>query len=134
MPLVALARQLSQVYAIRRRCREGGGGLDAAVPSHRPRIHEQKIIENLELTNSIRETSGSFDSCNSCKQVGTSRLHELHESKPLFVSRIEFIRSKLSDFSAHVFGVTAPVRGIRQTGTVLGHTDGRRRNGDAQVY
>ena len=32
----------------------------------------------------------------------TSRLHELHESKFPFVSRIEFIRSKLSNFSAHV--------------------------------
>ena len=34
----------------------------------------------------------------------TSRLHELHESKCPFVSRIEFIRSKLSNFSAHVSG------------------------------
>ena len=33
------------------------------------------------------------------------RLHELHESKFPFVSRIEFIRSKLSNFSAHVYGV-----------------------------
>ena len=30
----------------------------------------------------------------------------LHESKFPFVSRIEFIRSKLSNFSAHVSGVT----------------------------
>ena len=29
----------------------------------------------------------SFDSCNSCKRLETSRLHELHESKLLFVSR-----------------------------------------------
>ena len=36
----------------------------------------------------------------------TSRLHQLHESKFLFVSRIKFIRSKLSNFSAHVSGVT----------------------------
>ena len=53
----------------------------------------------------IRETNGNFDSCNSCKRLGTSRLHELHESKFPFVSRIEFIRSKLSNFSAHVYGV-----------------------------
>ena len=33
-------------------------------------------------------------------------IHELHESKFPFVSRIEFIRSKLSNFSAHVYGVT----------------------------
>ena len=47
-----------------------------------------------------------FDSCKSCKRLGTSRLHELHESNLPFVSRIEFIRSKLSNFSAHVSGVT----------------------------
>ena len=47
-----------------------------------------------------------FYSCNSCKRLGTSRLHELHESKFPFVSRIEFIRSKLSNFSAHVYGAS----------------------------
>ena len=57
----------------------------------------------------MRETNGNFDSCNSCKRLGTSRLHELHESKFPFVSRIEFIRSKLSNFSAHVSGVTVSV-------------------------
>ena len=41
-----------------------------------------------------------------CKRLVPSRLHELHESKFPFVSRIEFIRSKLSNFSAHVYGVT----------------------------
>ena len=40
------------------------------------------------------------------KRLGTSRLHELHESEFPFVSRIEFIRSKVSNFSAHVSGVT----------------------------
>ena len=53
----------------------------------------------------MRETNGNFDSCNSCKRLVSSRLHELHESKFPFVSRIEFIRSKLSNFSAHVYGV-----------------------------
>ena len=53
----------------------------------------------------MRETNWSFDSCNSCKRLVPSRLHELHESKLQFVSRIEFIRSKLSNFSAHVSGV-----------------------------
>ena len=62
-------------------------------------------FESFERINSIRETNGNFDSCNSCKRLGTSRLHELHESKLPFVSRIEFIRSKLSNFSAHVYGV-----------------------------
>ena len=37
--------------------------------------------------------------------LGTSRLHELHESKFPFVSRIKFIRSKLSNFSAHASGI-----------------------------
>ena len=60
-------------------------------------------FESFERINSIRETNGNFDSCNSCKRLVPSRLHELHE-KNLFVSRIEFIRSKLSNFSAHVYG------------------------------
>ena len=42
----------------------------------------------------------SFDSCKSCKRLVSSRLHDLHESQLPFVSRIEFIRSKLSNFSA----------------------------------
>ena len=54
----------------------------------------------------MRLTNGNFDQCNSCKRLGTSRLHELHQSKFPFVSRIEFIRSKLSNFSAHVSGIT----------------------------
>ena len=58
----------------------------------------------------IRETNGNFDSCKSCKRLGTSRLYELHESKFPFVSRIEFIRSKLSNFSAHVSGVSDGAR------------------------
>ena len=41
--------------------------------------------ECFERINSIRKTSGNFDSCNSCKRRGTDRSHELHESKfPLF--------------------------------------------------
>ena len=64
-------------------------------------------FERFERINSIRETNENFDSCNSCKRLGTSRLHELRESKFSFVSRIEFIRSKISNFSAHVSGVTA---------------------------
>ena len=41
--------------------------------------------------------------------VNPSRSHVLHESKFPFVSRIEFIRSKLSNFSAHVYGVSVSV-------------------------
>ena len=33
-------------------------------------------FESFERINSIRETNGSFDSCNSCKRLGTSRLHK----------------------------------------------------------
>ena len=62
-------------------------------------------FERFERISSIRETNGNFDSCISCKRLGTSRVHELHESKFPFVSRIECIRSKLSNFSAHVYGV-----------------------------
>ena len=69
-------------------------------------VYMSRKIRKFERINSIRETNGNFDSCNSCKRLGTSRLHELHESKFPFVSRIEFIRSKLSNFSAHVYGVT----------------------------
>ena len=69
-------------------------------------------FESFERINSIRETNGNFDSCISCKRLGTSRLHDLHESKFPFVSRIEFIRSKLSNFSAHVYGVNGHLWGM----------------------
>ena len=67
-------------------------------------------FESFERINSIRETNGNFYSCNSCKRLVPSRLHELHESKFPFVSRIEFIRSKLSNFSAHVNVVSVRFR------------------------
>ena len=81
-----------------------------------------------------------MNSCNSCKRLGTSRLHELHESKFPFVSRIEFIRSKLSNFSAHVYGdrdavlcaelpeqrVTDLVAGITSWAEVENYTGSRR--------
>ena len=66
-------------------------------------------FESFERINSIRETNGNFDSCNSCKRLVPSRLHELHESEFPFVSRIEFIRSKVSNFSAHVYGITTGI-------------------------
>ena len=50
-------------------------------------------FQSLERINSVRETNRSLDSCNSCKRLGTSPV-----SKFPFVSRIEFIRSKLSIF------------------------------------
>ena len=58
-------------------------------------------FESFDRISWIRERNGNFDSCNSWKRLGTSRLHELHESKFPFLSRIEFIRSKLSYCSAH---------------------------------
>ena len=63
-------------------------------------------FENFERINSIRETNENVYSWNSRKRLGTSRLCELHESKFPFVSHIEFIRSKLPHFSAHVTGVS----------------------------
>ena len=62
-------------------------------------------FESFERINSMRETNGNFYSCNSCKQLVLSRLHTLYKSKSSFVSRVEFIRSKFSNFSAHVSGV-----------------------------
>ena len=61
----------------------------------------------------MRVVNGNLDSCNSCKRQGTSRLHELYESKFPFVTRIEFILSKLSKLSAHVSGVSV---GVTDTG------------------
>ena len=75
---------------------------------HRPQIarvgtvidpgYMSRKFESFERIISIRITNGNFDSCNSCKRMVPSRLHELLESKFPFVTRIEFIRSKLSNF------------------------------------
>ena len=62
---------------------------------------------------SIRETDGNFYSYNSFK---TSRSHELQESKFPFVSRTEFIRSKLSNLSVHVSGVSLSGGGVKVSG------------------
>ena len=77
-------------------------GEETPVPEKVTTFTWAEKFESFERINSIRETNGNFDSCNSCKRLAPSRLHELHESKFPFVSRIEFIRSKLSNFSAHV--------------------------------
>ena len=98
----------------------GGGVRPVSESTHDPLTESLRVVsrtpytwaekfESFERINSIRETDGNFDSCNSCKRLGTSRLHELHELKFPFVSRIEFIRSKLSNLSAHVYGVTVSV-------------------------
>ena len=79
-------------------------------------------FESFERINSLCERNENFDSCNSCKRLGTNRLHELHESKFPFVSRIELICSKLSNFPAHVYGVsvtsTSEARGVWQSFTI----------------
>ena len=74
-----------------------GGGRLGGRHSQAPDTWAEKF-ESFERTNSIRVTNGNFDSCNSCKQLVPSRLHELHESKVSFVTHVEFIRSKLSNF------------------------------------
>ena len=87
-----------------RHTRHGGRAVNATwLQIETPDTWAEKF-ESFERINSIRETNGNFGSCNSCKRLGTSRLHELHEPKFPFVSRIEFIRSKLSNFSAYVSG------------------------------
>ena len=70
-----------------------------------PWIHEPKNFESFERINSIRETNGNFDSCNSCKWLVLSSLHELRESKFPFAPRIGLIRSNFFLFFAHVSGV-----------------------------
>ena len=73
------------------------------------RTDKFRYVKQTEILTHATHVNGWFPAvypCNSCKWLVPSRLHELHESKFPFVSRIEFIRSKLSNFSAHVYGVT----------------------------
>ena len=77
-----------------------------AVCRHSDPGYMRRQIQSLERRNTIHETNLSFDSCKSCKRLGTSRLHDLHESKLPFVLRTEFISSKLSNLSVHVSGVS----------------------------
>ena len=89
----------------------------ASVLPEQPQSHRSCRNNNLSHTSSTETTSvtpalqkqpqshgGSIDPCNSRKRFFPSRLHELHEPKVPFVSRIEFIRSKFSNLSAHVCG------------------------------
>ena len=97
-------------------CRDAVPATDAGYMSRK--------IESLERINSRRETNENFDQRNSCKRLGTSCLHELHESKFSFVSRIEFIdASILSNCSAHVSGAThAPSHWPAPAGLAPRHT------------
>ena len=75
----------------------------ARAARHWSQIHEQKKIESFQRINSISETNGNFDSCNSCKRLVLTRLHELHESKlPFFMYRIYPFET--FELSAHVSG------------------------------
>ena len=47
-------------------------------------------------------------------RLGTSRLHEPHESKLSFVSRMDVVRSKLTFFSAHISGILESYHCTRQ--------------------
>ena len=82
-----------------------GGAAQSGTSETTPDTWAEKF-ESFERINSIRATNENFDSCNLCTRLVLSRLHKLHESKFSFVTRIEFIRSKLSNFSARVSGVT----------------------------
>ena len=64
-------------------------------------MRERKNIEGLERMSSMGGAGGGFGSCSSCRRL-TSRLHELHESGLPLVLFVEFVRSKLSNFSARV--------------------------------
>ena len=83
-----------------------GGGGPVSDPGYMSRRIRKFRTDKFDARN-----KGNFDSCNSCKWLITSRLHELHESNFPFVSRIEFIRSKLLNFSAHVSGSVSRWRG-----------------------
>ena len=60
-----------------------------ARPSLTPDTCAEKF-ESLELFNVIRETNGSFASCMLYERLRTSRLPDLHETKPPFVSLYNF--------------------------------------------
>ena len=77
--------QLPGVPSYKARAPPVGAGSDPGYMS--------RNLESLERINSIHETNGRFESCNSCKRLVSSRLHKLHETKFLFVSRIKFFRS-----------------------------------------
>ena len=62
-------------------------------------------MKQTEILTHATYVNGLFPAVPS-KRLVPSRLHKFYESKFPFVSRIEFIRSKLSNFSAHVYGVS----------------------------
>ena len=75
------------------------GGAMAPWPPLDPPLHKHDT--NMAQVHKHDTSMTQPFTCKSCKQLRTSRLHDLHEL-PSFVSLIEFLRSKLSIFSARV--------------------------------
>ena len=72
-------------------------------------VYMSRKNRNFKCMKSTRETNRSFDSCDSCKRLVHSRLHEQNEPKLLMFSVcscIELTRSKLPNCSVYVSGVT----------------------------
>ena len=85
-----------------------------------------KQFESFERINSIRK-NGNFDSCNSCKQLVPSRLYEIHESKFLHVSRIEFIIRNFRVFLL-MYRIRTHSLGRARSGSAVLTVGGRRLN------
>ena len=68
-------------------------------------VYMSRKIRKFRTDKFDSETNGNFDSCNSCKRLVPSRLHELHESKFPFVSLSNLSVRNFRIFSAHVYGV-----------------------------
>ena len=77
-------------------------------------VYISRKIRKFRTDKFYSETNGNFDSCNSCKRLGTSHLHELHESKFPFVS--------LSNLSVRNFRIFLLMyTGSLSPGSVIGH-------------
>ena len=70
-------------------CRRRDAALSGAVDSDS--VYMSSKNGSLKQINSISEANRRFDSGNSCKRLGPSRVYELHDSTLPFVWLIEFI-------------------------------------------
>ena len=68
--------------------------------------HMSRTMRKCRTDKFDKRNKRSFRSCNWCKRLGTSRLQISYTSQNFGFSRIEFICSKRSNFSAHVSGVS----------------------------
>ena len=66
----------------------GGGSGCRSDPGYMSRKNQKFWTDKFDTWNKQK-----FWFMNSCKRLGTSRLHELHKSKLLFVSRIESVQN-----------------------------------------